>query len=70
MTTNSSTPSQSSPNAYHSPLAAHVHQPRPGGRTLAEIRDAVGHSSVLVTSAYLHVAVEDDGAVGSLFRVR
>ena len=41
-----------------------------GGRTLAEVRDAAGHSSVLVTSAYLHVAVEDDGAVGSLFRVR
>ena len=40
-----------------------------GGRTLAEVRDAAGHSSVLVTSAYLHVAVEDDGAVGSLFRV-
>ena len=35
----------------------------------AEVRDAAGHSSVLVTSAYLHVAVEDDGAVGSLFRV-
>ena len=41
-----------------------------GGRTLAEVRDAAGHSSVLVTSAYLHVAVEDDGTVGSLFRVR
>jgi len=40
-----------------------------GGRTLAEVRDAGGHSSVLVTSAYLHVAVEDDGAVGSMFRV-
>ena len=36
---------------------------------LRSIRDAAGHSSVLVTSAYLHVAVEDDGAVGSLFRV-
>jgi len=42
----------------------------PGGRTLAEVRDAAGHSSVLVTSAYLHVAVEDTGAVGDLFRVR
>jgi len=40
-----------------------------GGRTLAEVRDAAGHSSVLVTSAYLHVAVEDEGAIGSLFRV-
>ena len=41
-----------------------------GGRTLAQARDAAGHSSVLVTSAYLHVAVADDGAVGSLFQVR
>ena len=40
-----------------------------GGRTLAEVRDAAGHSSVLVTSAYLHVAVEDKGEVGDLFRV-
>jgi len=40
-----------------------------GGRTLAEVRDAAGHSSVLVTSAYLHVAVEDEGAVGDLFSV-
>ena len=37
-----------------------------GGRTLAEVRDAVGHSNVSITSGYLHVAVEDDG-VGSLF---
>ena len=39
-----------------------------GGRTLAEARDAAGHSSVWVTSAYLHVAVDDDGTVGHLFR--
>jgi site-specific recombinase XerD len=38
-----------------------------GGRTLAEVRDAAGHSSVLVTSAYLHVAVEDTGMVERLF---
>jgi len=35
------------------------------GRTLADVRDAAGHSSVLVPSAYLHMAVEDDGAIGS-----
>ena len=38
-----------------------------GGRTLAEVRDAAGHSNVAVTSAYLHVAVEDRAAVGDLF---
>ena len=37
-----------------------------GGRTLAELRDAAGHSNVSITSGHLHVAVEDDG-VGSLF---
>lgn len=28
-----------------------------GGRTLAEVRDAVGHSNVSITSGYLHVTV-------------
>jgi integrase/recombinase XerD len=37
-----------------------------GGRTLAEVRDAAGHANVSITSAYLHVAVEDE-AVGRLF---
>ena len=37
-----------------------------GGRTLAEVRDAAGHANVSITSAYLHVAVEDQG-VGELF---
>jgi len=31
------------------------------------VRDAAGHANVSITSAYLHVAVEDD-AVGELFR--
>jgi integrase len=38
-----------------------------GGRTLAEVRDAAGHSNVSITSVYLHVAVEDDNVVGNLF---
>jgi integrase len=38
-----------------------------GGRTLAEVRDAAGHVNVIVTSAYLHLAVDDDGEVGRLF---
>jgi integrase len=37
-----------------------------GGRTLAEVRDAAGHSTVSITSGYLHVAV-DDQDVGALF---
>ena len=37
-----------------------------GGRTLAEVRDSAGHANVSITSAYLHVAVEDEG-VGELF---
>jgi integrase len=38
-----------------------------GGRTLLEVRDAAGHSSVGTTSIYLHAVTEDDGSVGSLF---
>ena len=37
-----------------------------GGRTLAEIRDAAGHANVSITSAYLHIAVDDE-SVGNLF---
>jgi integrase len=37
-----------------------------GGRTLAEVRDAVGHGNVTITSGYLHVAVDND-SVGLLF---
>lgn len=38
-----------------------------GGRTIAEVRAAAGHSSLVTTSAYLHIAVEDQGEVGELF---
>ncbi len=40
-----------------------------GGRSLAEVRLAAGHTNVAVTSAYLHVAVDDDAEVGDLFRI-
>ncbi len=39
-----------------------------GGRSLAEVRDAAGHSNVSITSVYTHVAVDDGGAVGDLFQ--
>jgi integrase len=38
-----------------------------GGRTLAEVRDAAGHANVSITSAYLHVAVDNE-SMGNLFR--
>ena len=38
-----------------------------GGRTLAEVRDAVGHGNVSITSRYLHAGVDDSAAVGQLF---
>ncbi len=38
-----------------------------GGRTLADVRLAAGHSNVAVTSVYLHVAVEDEAEAGDLF---
>jgi hypothetical protein len=33
-----------------------------------EARDAAGHANVSITSAYLHVAVDDEG-IGNLFGV-
>jgi integrase len=38
-----------------------------GGRTLAEVRDAAGHSNISITSAYLHIVAEDGDQVGELF---
>jgi integrase/recombinase XerD len=38
-----------------------------GGRSLAEVRAAAGHSNVAVTSAYLHLVVDDAEPVGCLF---
>ncbi len=40
-----------------------------GSRTLAEVRDAAGHANVSITSAYLHIAVDDEG-IGNLFGIR
>ncbi|HJZ90098.1 MAG TPA: site-specific integrase [Gemmataceae bacterium] len=40
-----------------------------GGRTLAEVRQAAGHASLITTSVYLHIAVDDDATPGSLFAV-
>lgn len=39
-----------------------------GGRSLAEVQAAAGHSNVAVTSAYLHIVVDDAEPVGNLFR--
>ena len=38
-----------------------------GQRSLAEVRDAAGHSSLAITSIYTHVATDDDGETGDLF---
>ncbi len=37
-----------------------------GGRTLAEVRAAAGHSSLMTTSVYLHVAADDGGGGGEV----
>ena len=37
------------------------------GRTLAEVRDAAGHSNVGTTSIYTHVTTEDSATVGIIF---
>jgi site-specific recombinase XerC len=38
-----------------------------GTRTLAEVRDAAGHTNIATTSLYTHVVTDDDGEIGNLF---
>jgi len=38
-----------------------------GGRSLAEVRDAVGHANISTTSIYLHAVTDENETVGSLF---
>ncbi|MFO0939071.1 MAG: site-specific integrase [Gemmataceae bacterium] len=38
-----------------------------GGRSLAEVKAAAGHSTLTTTSVYLHIAVDDDAGEGNLF---
>jgi len=38
-----------------------------GGRTLAEVKATAGHASLLTTSVYLHVVVDERDEVGELF---
>jgi integrase len=40
-----------------------------GGRTLAEVKAAAGHSSLLTTSVYLHVVVDERDEICDLFAV-
>jgi len=40
-----------------------------GERTLAEVKAAAGHASLLTTSVYLHVLVDEREEVGTLFGV-
>jgi integrase len=39
-----------------------------GGRTLAEVRAAAGHSNVAVTSGYLHIVVDETEPIYSRWR--
>jgi site-specific recombinase XerC len=38
-------------------------------RTLAEVRDAAGHSNIATTSIYAHVATDDDGEIANIFAI-
>jgi integrase len=39
-----------------------------GSRSLAELRDAAGHANLSITSGYLHVVVDEETVVGTLFQ--
>ena len=41
-----------------------------GRNTLTEVRIAAGHRKLAGTGIYLRVAVDDDGGIGDLFRVK
>jgi len=47
-------------HSYTSPALA-------GGRSLAEVAASAGHANITITAIYTHVAVDDDGRIGSLF---
>ncbi len=38
-----------------------------GGKSLAEVAASAGHANITITAIYTHVAVDDDGQIGSLF---
>ena len=38
-----------------------------GGRSLAEVAASAGHANITITAVYTHIAVDDDGRIGSLF---
>ena len=40
-----------------------------GGRTLAEVRAAAGHSNVAITSGYLHVVVDEEEGIVRTVRI-
>jgi integrase/recombinase XerD len=37
------------------------------GRTVVEVKEAAGHSSLATTSLYAHLVNDDDGVIGNLF---
>jgi integrase len=37
------------------------------GRSIVEVKEAAGHSSIAITSIYAHVVSDDEGNVGNLF---
>jgi integrase len=40
-----------------------------GGRTLAEVRDAVGHGNISITSQYIHSGLDTNSTIGNLFEI-
>jgi site-specific recombinase XerC len=37
------------------------------GRSVVEVKEAAGHSSLATTSIYAHLVSSDDGKIGNLF---
>ncbi len=53
--------------SIHSGRHSFISHALAGGRSLAEVAQAAGHANITITAIYTHVAVDDDGRIGSLF---
>ncbi len=51
----------------HSGRHSYISHALAGGRSLAEVAASAGHANITITAIYTHVAVDDDGRIGSLF---
>ena len=60
-------PDRSAEITIHHGRHSYISHALAGGRSLAEVAASAGHANITITAVYCHVAVDDDGRIGSLF---